>query len=99
MKSLESTLNLTLKEHEILTSQAKSATSLLEGLKSQQESASRQAAEYSALFLAKQEAYTKLMREFVALQQEKEGKRKENSPVKQLQEEVRRRLTERLTRM
>ena len=99
-KSLESSLNFTKKENEMLISQAKSATNLLESFKTQQESAIREAAEYRELFLAKQEAYAKLMKEFTALKEGKvRGETGGNSPVKGLREEVRRRLNEKLTRM
>lgn len=82
----------------MLSSQAKSATSLLTTLQSQQASASRQAAEYTALFLAKQEAYSKLMRQYTALQhaQQSSSEGQGDSPAKRLQEEVRRRLSEKL---
>lgn len=99
-KSLESSLNLTKKENEMLISQAKSATNLLESFKTQQENAAREAAEYRELFLSKQDAYAKLMKEFTVLKQVKlQREAGGNSPVKGLREEVRRRLNEKLTRM
>lgn len=99
-KSLEFSLNLSRKENEMLISQAKSATSLLESFKTQQESAVREAAEYRQLFLGKQEAYSRLMKEFTVLKQGKlQREIGEKSPVKGLREEVRRRLNEKLTKM
>lgn len=79
----------------MLISQAKSATSLLESVKLQQETACKEAEEYKALFLGKQEVCRQLGRELKEAREELD-RLQGNESVRELQKEVRKRLCSKL---